>query len=58
LDLRNWVTVIPAWDARVAHVSPCLAVMVKVQAAMTCWEKPRAKSKKPLVNDVATIVTT
>jgi hypothetical protein len=58
LDLRNCVTEIPAWDARVAHVSPCLAVMVRVQAAITCWEKLKAKSRKLLVNEAATILTT
>ena len=57
LDLRKSVTVIPTWDATLAHVSPCLAVMLRLQAAMTCWEKLRAKSKKLLVKSVATIIT-
>jgi hypothetical protein len=48
--------VIPAWAAKVAHVSPDLAVTLRVQAAAAWWVKPNAKSTRLLVNDRATIV--
>jgi len=55
-DRRKSVTVIPAAEAIVAHVSPCLAVTVRVQAAAAWCEKPRAKSKRLLVSNEATMV--
>jgi hypothetical protein len=49
--------VIPAWAARVAHVSPDLAVTLRVHAAAAWLVKPNAKSKRLLATDRATMVT-
>ena len=50
------MTVIPVAEAIVAQVSPCLAVTLRVQAAAACWDRPRARSRKPLVSDEVTIL--